>query len=58
MFEGLGSLPGEYDSEINTTVPPVQNRPRKIPYKLKSATEAKLGEMEKAGFILKSGGAH
>ena len=53
VFKGLGSLPGEYDIEIDTTVPPVQNRPRKIPYKLKSATEAKLREMEKAGIILK-----
>ena len=53
VFEGLGSLPGKYDIEIDTTVPPVQNRPRMIPYKLKSATEAKLREMEKAGIIKK-----
>ena len=51
VFEGLGSLPGVYDIEIDTMVPPVQNRPRKIPYKLRSATEAKLREMEKAGII-------
>ena len=53
VFEGLGSLPGEYDIEVDTTVSPVQNRPRKIPYKLISATETKLREMEKAGIIKK-----
>ncbi|KAL5489020.1 hypothetical protein EMCRGX_G018062 [Ephydatia muelleri] len=53
VFEGLGSLPGEYDIEVDTTVSPVQNRPRKIPYKLRSATETKLREMEKAGIIKK-----
>ena len=53
VFEGLGSLAGEYDIEIDTTATPVQNRPRKMLYKLKSATEVKLREMEKAGIIKK-----
>ena len=53
VFSGLGCLPGEYCIELDPAVPPVQNRPRRIPYKMRKAVEEKLACMEKAGVIVK-----
>ena len=51
VFRGLGLFPGEYTIELDTSIPPVQNRPRRIPHTMKQAVESKLAEMEKAGII-------
>ena len=51
VFRGLGLFPGEYTIELDTAIPPVQNRPRRIPHTMKQAVESKLAEMEKAGII-------
>ena len=53
VFSGLGCLPGEYCIEVDPAVPPVQNRPRRIPYKMQKAVEEKLASMEKAGIVAK-----
>ena len=52
-FSGLGCLPGEYCIGLDPAVPPVQNQPRRIPYKMKKAIEEKLACMEKVGIIVK-----
>ena len=39
-FEGVGCLPGEYHLEVNPDIPPVQNRPRKIPLSMKKDVKA------------------
>ena len=51
VFRGLGLFPGEYTIELDTAIPPVQNRPRRIPHTMKQAVESKFAEMEKAGII-------
>lgn len=52
VFGGLGSLPGEYDIEINEVVPAVQNRPRKIPHTMKEAVDNKLKQLVELGVIV------
>ena len=44
-------LPGEYEIELDTAIPPVQNRPRKIPHTMKEAVEAKLKSLVQLGVI-------
>ena len=51
VFGGLGSLPREYDIEIDEMVPAVQNRPRKIPHTMKEAVENKLTQLVELGVI-------
>ena len=51
VFSGLGTLPGEYDMELDERVPPVQNSPRRIALAMKSAVESKLKELEEKGVI-------
>ena len=51
VFSGLGTLPGEYDMELDEKVPPVQNRLRRIALAMKPAVERKLQELEEKGVI-------
>ena len=51
VFGGLGSLPGEYEIEIDEMVHAVQNRPRKIPHTMKEAVENKLKQLVDLGVI-------
>eukprot|EP00731_Ephydatia_muelleri_P009792 Em0005g378a len=51
VFGGLGSLPGEYEIEIDEMVHAVQNRPRKIPHTMKEAVENKLTQLVDLGVI-------
>ena len=51
VFDGIGTLPGEYHIELDKSVPAVQNRPRKIPLAMKPAVEKKLQELEEKGVI-------
>ena len=37
VFEGLGCLPGELNLKIDSSVPPVQHTPRKVPISIKSS---------------------
>ena len=46
VFSGLGCLPGEYCIEVDPAVPPVKNRPHRIPYKMHKTAKsgkAKVG---------------
>ena len=47
----LGYFPEEYEIEVDESVVPVKNRPRRIPHAKKAAVEAKLEELERAGII-------
>ncbi|KAL5493629.1 hypothetical protein EMCRGX_G014836 [Ephydatia muelleri] len=51
VFGGLGSLPVEYDIEVDEMVPAVQNRPCKIPHTMKEAVENKLTQLVDLGVI-------
>ena len=51
VFSGVGCLPGEYEIELNSTIQPVQNRPRKTPQVMRPAVEATLRSLEKSGMI-------
>ena len=42
IFSGIGALPGVYDIELDDSVPPVQNRPRRIPHTMRAAVQEKL----------------
>lgn len=53
VFTGLGCLPSEYNIEIDTTVAPVQNRPRKVAYALKDEFLKKIEALEAQGVIAK-----
>ena len=51
VFAGIGLLSGEYDIELDPAIPPVQNRPRKIPHTMKEAVEAKLKSLVQLGVL-------
>ena len=53
MFSGIGCLPGLYDIELDDSVPPVQNRPRRIPHTMRMAVQENLQAMERNGWIAK-----
>ena len=53
VFEGLGCLPGELHLNINKSVPPVQNAPRKLPLAVKEPVKVKIDAMVKAGILSK-----
>ena len=53
LFSGIGALPGVYDIELDDSVPPVQNRPCRIPHTMRAAVQEKLQTMEKDGWIAK-----
>ena len=53
LFSGIGARPGVYDIDLDDSVPPVQNRPRRIPHTMRAAVQEKLQTMEKDGWIAK-----
>ena len=44
-------MPGEYEIQIDETVPPVQHRPRRTPVMLRDDVIKKLKSLETAGVI-------
>ena len=40
VFSGLGCLPGEYCIEVDPAVPPVKNRPHRLPYKMQKTVKS------------------
>lgn len=53
VFDGLGCLPGELHLEIDPTVQPVQQLPRRIPIPIKSKIIKAIQQMEQKGVITK-----
>lgn len=53
VFEGLGCLAGDYHIEIDPTVRPVQNAPRRVPVPMKDKLYDKICELEKRRTIAK-----
>ena len=53
LFSGLGCLPWQYHIELDAERARVQNRPSRVPYKMRKVVEEKLASMEKAGIIAK-----
>ena len=53
MINGLGCVPGNYDTDLDPYVRPVRNRPRKIPLSMKTDVKAKLESLEKLGVLEK-----
>ena len=51
VFSGVGCLPGEYQIDLDPAVPPMLNRPRKIPHTMRAAVEDKLRVLEENGII-------
>jgi hypothetical protein len=51
VFEGLGSLPGEYKIEIDPSVKPVQHQPRRVCQAMKQEIHAKIKDLENRGII-------
>ena len=48
VFKGIGRLPGKYNIETDPLIPPVQNRPRRIPHVMKALVIQKLRSLEKS----------
>ena len=53
MINGLGCVPGNYDTDLDPDVRPVQNQPRKIPLSMKIEVRVKLESLEKLGVLEK-----
>jgi len=53
VFEGLGCLPGDYNIEIDKTVPTVKNQPRRVAVAIKPELKTKLQELEDRKVITK-----
>ena len=53
LFDGIGTLPGEYKIEIDDHASPTIHPPRRIPHMLKDKVEDELKHMEKMGVITK-----
>ena len=51
LFSGIGCLPREYDIELDSSIPPVQNRPRKVPHLMKAAVEEKIRSLVQCGVL-------
>ena len=51
LFSGIGCLPGEYDIDLYSNIPPVQNRPRKVPHMMKSTVEEKIRSLVQCGVL-------
>ena len=45
VFQGLGKFDGMYHIEIDSSVPPVINSPRNVPYTIMTKLKAKLNEL-------------
>ncbi|XP_062557795.1 uncharacterized protein K02A2.6-like [Armigeres subalbatus] len=53
LFTGYGKLPGEVSLEVDQSVPPSIQTPRRIPIALRGKLKAELKKMEKEGIITK-----
>ena len=53
LFDGIGTLPGEYKIEIEDHASPTVHPPRRIPHMLKDKVKDELKRMEKMGVITK-----
>ena len=53
LFEGIGTLPGEYEIKIEEPVSPTIYPPRRIPHLLKDKVKDELNRMEARGIITK-----
>ncbi len=53
VFEGLGSMDGEYHIVVDKTVKPVIHPPRKVPYSILGKLKEKLSQLEKIGVVQK-----
>lgn len=51
IFEGYGKMPGKVKLEIDTTVSPVIQQPRRVPIALRTLLKAELNKLEKDGII-------
>lgn len=51
VFRGIGQLPGEYALEVDPTVRPVQNRPRKVPIAMQKDVKAKVAALVEKGIL-------
>jgi hypothetical protein len=54
LFEGIGTLPGEYEIKIEEHVSPTIHPPRRIPHLLKDQVKDELNRMEARGHYNKS----
>jgi hypothetical protein len=53
VFTGLGTLPGEYHIQMDATVPPVQNCPRRVPLPLRAEVKKKIDDLEAQHMLAK-----
>ena len=53
FFSGLGILPDEYPINMNKSVSPIQNSPRRVPIPVKEELKEKISELEKSGILAK-----
>ena len=53
MFEGLGCMGDAYHIDIDSTIPPVQHVPRRVPVAMREPLKCKLAELTKRGIITK-----
>ncbi|UYV68498.1 K02A2.6-like [Cordylochernes scorpioides] len=53
IFEGIGSLQGEYKLETDPTIKPIKQAPRRVPITLRKELKEKLIDMEKKNIIAK-----
>lgn len=53
VFEGKGKLGNEYKIELDETVTPIVNAPRRVPFSLMPELKKKLNSLEKGGQLVK-----
>ena len=53
VFEGIGCLPGDYMMDVDETIKPVQDVPRRVPVPLKARLKEKIDDLVKTGIITK-----
>ena len=53
VFEGLGSMDGEYHIVLDETIKPVIHPPRKVPYSIQGKLKEKLSQLEVCGVVKK-----
>ena len=53
VFEGLGCMGDAYHIDIDSTIPPVQHVPRRVPVAMREPLKCKLAELTKRGIITK-----
>ena len=53
LFQGLGYIPGEHATKVDSSIPAVVHPPRKVPVSLKGKIKDKLDCMEQIGVIVR-----